>query len=88
MIKETCSCGATFEFNPSGTGYSQLAANAAASWRKDHKHEVPTRPDPLTRLMSPPSLGFPPTPPEKEFPDSGCAYCGSFKHIARECPDA
>jgi len=38
MIKEVCSCGATFEVSLA-TGYAQREMNAAAAWRADHQHE-------------------------------------------------
>lgn len=91
MIKETCACGATFEMNDTrlrdGTGYRDTRESAAATeWRKDHKHETPTPPETQNGpwVYSPPWPGF----PQSEFPNSGCSYCGSFKHIARECPHA
>jgi hypothetical protein len=37
VIRETCSCGATYEFKPPGTGYSGIGIEAAARWRRDHK---------------------------------------------------
>ena len=35
MIKETCSCGATFEINVS---YANQEQTAVAAWRQDHRH--------------------------------------------------
>ena len=37
MIRETCSCGATFEMKPERTGYTSTVVDAAAKWRRDHK---------------------------------------------------
>jgi hypothetical protein len=37
MIKETCSCGAHFEYTP--TGYNPVKeADAAKEWRREHRH--------------------------------------------------
>lgn len=40
MIKETCSCGATLEYTPTGN-YALKEGDVADKWRKDHKHETP-----------------------------------------------
>jgi hypothetical protein len=64
MIKETCSCGATLEYVP--TGYNPVKeADTAKEWRRDHKHE------PRTVAQESPKVSneFPPTPPAKEWPD-------------------
>lgn len=38
MIKETCSCGSTFEYIP--TGYNPVKeADAAKEWRRNHMHD-------------------------------------------------
>ena len=41
MIKETCPCGATLEYSPSGN-YPMKEGEVAAAWRKDHHHEPRT----------------------------------------------
>jgi hypothetical protein len=41
-VKETCACGATFDYVGS---YTSDAQNAAAKFREGHRHESPPAPD-------------------------------------------
>lgn len=61
MIKEICSCGATFEIS---LPYSPHEVTAASNWRREHHHESQTVAPEVPKVSS----EFPPTPPQEEFP--------------------